>query len=850
MPAGGRCRWRLNPPGKPHISGGRLSFNRSEKNRLLGFVICVLAALASIAGLWRGLDGAVYQTGMNLAPERTTSDSVLLVTVDDDALRRHDDWSALADAMGQAVARVRQAGARVTALVLPPDWGLAGPAADARLSSRISGDSPLLLGLPYRQWRTDSERSDLGSNWIPDYHRSSAIPSQSEPELTGRLQHWLSAARTTPNGRLLPVHPGLSSRVDGVGFLPADRGVATTREPAAILRSGDHNYPSLAFHVAVRMADSRPEDVRVQLPSDLHFARQRIATDTGYHFLPHFHDGDGERGIRRTDLSSLLSDRFSPEMVRGRAVIIGTTSEQWAATLATPVGRLSPVEIVAQHAHALITGELYTAPDWVAILPWVVLFVVGLYLCYLLPQVGFATGVALTLLLAVILVNVQLVLPMARMIRIDLAMPVMALLSGHLALGLRRYLMDRRQQVRNELSEANRLLGEAWQAQGKLDTAYERLKLCEPGPRLMDQLYDLALDFERRRQFAKAQSVLKRIAGYSPGFADVDARIRKLAALESKMALGPGGAGARSLILTEDGMQRPMLGRYEIEKELGRGAMGVVYLGKDPRIGRTVAVKTVALSEEFEGEQLEKVTDRFFREAETAGRLNHPSIVTIYDVGEEADLAYIAMDYLDGTSLQRYTKPGKLLPVVTVFDIIAQVADALNYAHGHRVVHRDVKPGNMIYDRRTRRIKVTDFGVACLTDASKTKTGTILGTPSYMSPEQVLGRRVDGRSDLFSLGVTFYQMLRGELPFDGQPLATLMYKIANEPHPQVTHLRLDLPPCLNEIMDKALAKKPEDRFQSGAEMAQAVRKCRSHAVAIARKQKERSQTTGAVRGKA
>jgi eukaryotic-like serine/threonine-protein kinase len=438
---------------------------------------------------------------------------------------------------------------------------------------------------------------------------------------------------------------------------------------------------------------------------------------------------------------------------------------------------------------------------------------------------------------------------MARMLRLDLAMPVVALLSGHLALAIKQYMDERRQQFHGELSESNRLLGEAWQAQGKLDAAFERFKRCQPGAKWLDQLYDLALDYERRRQFAKAQGVLKHIAAQAPGFADVDARIRKLAVLESKVALGSGRGGVRSLVLTEDGMQKPMLGRYEIERELGRGAMGVVYLGRDPRIGRTVAVKTVALSEEFEGEQLEQVTARFFREAETAGRLNHPSIVTIYDVGEESDLAYIAMDYLDGSSLQRYTRPGKVLPITTVFDIIAQVADALHYAHGHNVVHRDVKPGNMIYDRRTRRIKVTDFGVACLTDASKTKTGTILGTPSYMSPEQVLGRKVDGRSDIFSLGVTFYQMLRGELPFDGQPLATLMYKIANEKHPDVGHLRLDLPPCVSTIMDKALAKKPADRFQTGAEMAQAIRQCRKEVVALARRNAENSNTIAATRGR-
>lgn len=795
-------------------------------------------------GLWNGADGLVFEWGMRLAPDRSASESVLLVEIDDRALEEYGDWTALATAVGEAVNRSRRDGARVTALVLPPDWGLAGPVADAMLADRLEGDAPVLLGLPYRAWTPTEERESLAGTWLPDYLRKSTVAFEPGEDFADRLQHYLTGARNMPRGRLLPVHPGLSSQVTGVGFLPANEGIRATREPPALVGGDDLYFPALSVHIALRMAGLTPADLRVETPSGLGLAGRRIDTDTGHHFLPHFQSGSGDGGLSRIGLSELLSGRGDATLLHDRAVVIGTTSAQWAEALPSPAGRsASPAEIVAQHARALIHGELYSAPEWMAVVPWVVLAIVGLYLCYLLPGVGFATGLVLTLLLAVILVNVQLVLPMARMVRIDLAMPVIALLGGHAALALRRYLADRRQRVRDELSEANRLLGEAWQSQGKLDTAYERLKLCEPGPRLLDQLYDLALDFERRRQFAKAQSVLKRIARLAPGFADVEARIRKLAMLESKMALGSGRA-AHSLILTEDGMQRPMLGRYEIERELGRGAMGVVYLGRDPRIGRTVAVKTVALSEEFEGEQLEKVTDRFFREAETAGRLNHPSIVTIYDVGEEADLAYIAMDYLDGTSLQRYTKPGKLLPVTTVFDIIAQVADALHYAHGHRVVHRDVKPGNMIYDRRTRRIKVTDFGVACLTDASKTKTGTILGTPSYMSPEQVLGRKVDGRSDLFSLGVTFYQMLRGELPFDGQPLATLMYKIANEPHPQVTHLRLDLPPSLNDIMDRALAKQPRDRFQNGAEMAAAVRKCRSEAVALARKQKEQAAARG------
>jgi serine/threonine-protein kinase len=254
--------------------------------------------------------------------------------------------------------------------------------------------------------------------------------------------------------------------------------------------------------------------------------------------------------------------------------------------------------------------------------------------------------------------------------------------------------------------------------------------------------------------------------------------------------------------------------------------MGMVYLGHDPKIGRTVAIKTLMLSQEFEDEKLREVKDRFFREAETAGRLNHPNIVTIYDVGEDQDLSYIAMDYLKGVDLLAYTKQDSLLPAEEVLDVIMKVADALDYAHEQKVVHRDIKPANIIYDKETGVLKVTDFGVACLTDTSKTKTGTILGSPSYMSPEQLAGKKVDGRSDLFSLGVSMYQLLAGELPFIGESLASLMYKIANEKHPDIRMFRPDLPPCIAKIINKLLHKDIERRFQTGSQIVSAIRRCK------------------------
>jgi serine/threonine-protein kinase len=253
--------------------------------------------------------------------------------------------------------------------------------------------------------------------------------------------------------------------------------------------------------------------------------------------------------------------------------------------------------------------------------------------------------------------------------------------------------------------------------------------------------------------------------------------------------------------------------------------MGTVYLGRDPRINRIVAIKTLALTQEFEGGELQAVRERFFREAETAGRLSHPNIVTIFDAGEEHDLAYIAMEYLEGKDLTHYLQPGKPLPVEWVVGVIAKVADALDYAHTQGVVHRDIKPANIMYNEATRSVKVTDFGIARITASSRTKTGMVLGTPSYMSPEQLAGKHVDGRSDLFSLGVTLFEMLTGQQPFGGESLAALMYQIANNRHPEVSDLRPDLPACLSPILDKILHKDPDQRYQSGSQFRLALLEC-------------------------
>ncbi len=266
------------------------------------------------------------------------------------------------------------------------------------------------------------------------------------------------------------------------------------------------------------------------------------------------------------------------------------------------------------------------------------------------------------------------------------------------------------------------------------------------------------------------------------------------------------------------------LGRYEVIGELGQGAMGVVYKAKDPLIDRIVAIKTINLN--MAQEEKEEYEARFYQEAKAAGRLNHPNIVTIYDVGESGDVAYIAMEFLEGRELRDVLNDGARLPVDQVLDIVVQVAQGLAYAHEHGIVHRDVKPSNIMVVR-DGHAKITDFGIARMASSSvRTQTGMVLGSPKYMSPEQVMGKQIDQRSDIFSLGVMLYEMLTGKVPFDGENINAIMYQILNAVPQPLGNLDPALPGMLNFIIAKALAKDPDDRYQNAKDFAVDLRACR------------------------
>ncbi|HWH42872.1 MAG TPA: serine/threonine-protein kinase [Usitatibacter sp.] len=395
------------------------------------------------------------------------------------------------------------------------------------------------------------------------------------------------------------------------------------------------------------------------------------------------------------------------------------------------------------------------------------------------------------------------------------------LLVVAIALGMlvtKRFVENQRARERaaRESVEADHVLGLAFQQQGLLDMAFDKLRRVPLDGAVMEHLYALALDFERREEFDKAQAVFRHIAAHDPQFRDLPQR------------LAVPGTGVPDLAAGN-----AMLGRYEVERELGRGAMGRVYRGRDPVIAREVAIKTMVLPRALEPAEREHAKQRFLREARAAGRLVHPGIVAIHDAGVEHDLCYIVMELVEGRDLVAHTKQPGLLPPAKVLSIVERVAEAVDYAHAAGVVHRDIKPANILYAPETDTVKVTDFGVARIPSSAGPRTASAVGTPSYMSPEQLAGRRIDGRADLFALGVTLYQLLSGRLPFEAESISQLTAAIASGSHVPLRRHNPALPAGVEAIVERALEKEAERRFQSGAELAEAIRQVRSNSGAAA-----------------
>jgi len=664
---------------------------------------------------------------------------------------------------------------------------------------------------------------------VPDYLAKNAykIIHGLKDEWATNSVMWLS--------KIKPLLPSIANSAAGIGHINLfpDNDGSTRTQIHAIGYLDNAFIPSFPIAIVKTFKGLNDNMIRLLLGQEINIkippskTIKIPATDLNMPTLIKWNAGPGI-AFHITPFRKVLKNEFQTSLFRDKIVILGPTAPGIGDRFVTPISSNLPgVEIIANSVSNILKEEFFMRPQWTSFLELGILLLFGLYISFLLPRLKASTGAIITLILFASYGTVGTMLFFRSNIWLKITPQLVLLILGYILVVSRNFFITEKtkEKVEADSVETNKALGLSFQQQGMLDLASEKFRKCpidEPG--VKDLLYNLGLDYERKRQFNKAVSTYNLIIEDGSDFKDLGERIPKLKGAESSMIFGGSGIHPGEIGATIEGLDtKPTLGRYEISGELGRGAMGIVYKGEDPTIHRAVAIKTLRLSEFEEGE-LADIKERFFREAESAGLLNHPNIVSIYDAGEEHDLAYIAMEYLNGDNLVKFTQKGKLLPLRNVLQIIIQVADALDYAHKNDIVHRDIKPANIMLLKDTSTVKVTDFGIARITSSSKTKTGVVLGTPSYMSPEQVSGKRIDGRSDIFSLGVVLFELLTGQKPFISDNMTSLMFQIAKEKHTPARQLNPRIPLIVEKVVDKALIKDVNQRYQNAGLMSEHLKK--------------------------
>ncbi|MEI8297123.1 MAG: protein kinase [Pseudomonadota bacterium] len=612
--------------------------------------------------------------------------------------------------------------------------------------------------------------------------------------------------RFTAAARAIGVEPALPPEADGV----------TRRDRLYLQDPSGTPLPSLAFtgwlaaHTPPHA--SLPTTERGALAGSI----RSLHVAAGGGWVPHYGRRAGvDGGTPRLALKEPLTGR-SARALAGQIVVIGGTQ----TTLAVPTGPgLSLGEATTQRIASLEAGDYAVVPRVARIYTVLALLLAIGWAAILAPRLRTSVGFTAAILLGIALFLIEVLLVSIAHIWVPLIPAALSLPLATLAVWL---LPDRTEPRRARPEPVVPLPAMGPRPASRPPAPRPEAPRRAPAP-AADPFYSDLPPLPPTRPGSTPRSTA---AAHTEAAAAPLTSLRQISAALEARREEPTRAEVADLLLGRSKRPpKPKLGRYELEREIGKGAMGTVYYGRDPTINRIVAVKAIPIVEEFNEADLADARGRFFREAEMAGRLKHPSIVTVYDAGEDNGIAWIAMEYVQGRMLSEFTVSDRLLPPSQVLEICARIADALDYAHSQEVIHRDIKPANVLITPETLETKITDFGIARLTNASATRSGIVLGTPSFMAPERLEGRNVTGRSDLFALGVTLFQLLAGQLPFRADSMEGLMYKITHLPHPPLKTIRPDLPPCTSSIVDRALQKNPADRFATAGEMARFLRAC-------------------------
>lgn len=794
-----------------------------------------------------GLELKYYDVRMKLRGDYEAPSDIVIVDIDNDSIEKLGRWPWSRSLVAQGVEKISAADPKIIGLNLI----LSEPEQNNGLKEIRGLENLFTLTLKgetgkdgqrfidamessVKRLDNDKQLKDAiqssGKVMLPAFFKDSAVigegfADEDNPLSTQSIQNVsIPPGMDCPRaGEIsLPI-PEFFQVAQGIGHINYGADMdGTVRKERLVYEYQGLYVPSYPLRLAAAYLGVPINRVKAELGFSMSLGSREIPLTRFSEFLISF---KGKRGaFKRYSFFDVINDKVPTAIFKNKIVLVSPSASGIMNPLITPADISMPMgEFSANTIWAILNENYIREPAWASLTELLLIVILGLMITFVFPRIK-AMASSLTFFgLLFVLIFGATYLFVAQGIWIQVTYPILLLVAGYTGLISIRFFITEagKEKVEGESAETNRMLGVSFQEQGMLDMAFDKFRRVPMDSQMMGVLYNLAQDYERKRQLNKAASVYEYMAEYDEKYKDIVDRKKKLTLASETMVFGDGflggGSSGEGLELTGTGT-RPTLGRYEIIKQLGKGAMGVVYLGQDPRINRTTAIKTVRFSDDFEPEEAQKMSETFFREAESAGTLSHPNIVTIYDAGTEKDMAYIAMEYLEGKDLDQFTKPDHLLPMRKVIDYVADIADGLDYAHEKGIIHRDIKPANIML-LNSGIIKITDFGIARISASSQTMTGVIKGTPHYMSPEQFSGKKVDGRSDIFSLGTMMYRLLTGQLPFHGENPAALMHSILNEPPPDPRTLNPKIIKPLVLILNKALEKDREKRYSRAKIMA-------------------------------
>jgi serine/threonine-protein kinase len=759
------------------------SFVREHPGLVLYLLITILvtALYFNNASTFENIESRFQDVLFRVREVSEPSGEVVLLTIDNKSLDHIGRWPWSHQRMAQLVEALAYYSPKAVALQ---------PQVKENVGDYVSGTSQLLaenilqsenIILPFFPVISSrTPKTSTAPRWLGRSALKMILSFEGESiPLASRLE--LPADQFGPSGRL--------SGAIWTHFDPDN----TVRKQPMLVKYEKFFYPSFELATAAFAMDIPFDSIRFdQEQGKLHVGNREIPVDKRGNYRINYYGPPLTFPI--FSVRDFWEGKIAVEDMQDKVVIIALTALGLSDELSTPLGdEFTAAEKSASVIDNILTGRFISPLSASSNTEILVILTIGIFCAAVLPRVSLIHRFVILVVFAFVIVNLNLILFTSFNTLANIFFPTLEILMFALA--------------------------------APLLTKHTEEKPEAHAPKEAKQIEEVAVRVEKVEGRDVTTSLEEKTEAIETP-ADETQMYKSLAeAVESSETPIPSGpAESGSTTPKPEPVHKPSLsslGRYEVIDVLGEGAMGTVYKGKDPAIGRMVALKTIRLNKLADSSEIEELRERLMREAKAAGNLSHPNIVTIYDVGHEGDLQYIAMEFLEGVTLEQIIRRQLELNFKIAAKIVFQVCSALSYAHRHNIVHRDIKPANIMV-LENFHVTVMDFGIAHFESSNLTQTGIAMGTPNYISPEQLKGQPVTSSSDIFSLGVVFYEVLTGKKPFTGENVSNLILKITTEDPPLPSSLDAKIPPMLDLIVRKALSKNPYDRYQSADEMARAM----------------------------